>query len=132
MPAPVIPALTGVIATILKPLLTFFTWLARLFIPTATLSIGNLLRYAFLYKLFKVFTGLGFGWVTYELVNFGVDEIYIELQRLKWYLPADLVGILAMFGLFEAISILLTASSIALAIKGYDRATRTFSVFGRG
>jgi len=67
----------------------------------------------------------------YEISNFGVDAIYAQFQQIQGSIPTDTLNILAMMGVFEALSIVLSAMSVALAIKGYDKATNSLSLFGK-
>ena len=117
---PAVPAFLSGIAALVRALL-----------PTATFSFANLLKVVIWSKIFKILTGLGVGYVTYEISNFGVDAIYAQFQQIQGSIPTDTLNILAMMGVFEALSIVLSAMSVALAIKGYDKATNSLSLFGK-
>ena len=115
-----VPAFLGGIAALIRGLL-----------PSATFSFGNLIKVFIWAKLTKILVGLGVGYVTYEFSNFGVDMLYQQFQVMQGSIPTDTLNILALMGVFEAISIVLSAMSVALAIKGYDKATNSLSLFGR-
>lgn len=105
--------------------------LLRSLLPSATFSFANVIKVVIWGKIFKVLTGLGFGYVTYQFSNFGVDMIYQQFQSIQGSIPTDTLNILALMGVFEALSIVLSSMSVALAIKGYDKATNSLSLFGR-
>lgn len=108
-----------------------FAALVRALVPTAALSFGNVLKIIIWGKIFKVLAGLGVGYVTYEISNFGVDMLYQQFQAMQGSIPADTLNILALMGVFEAISIVLSSMSVALAIRGYDKFTNSFTLIGR-
>jgi len=66
----------------------------------------------------KVLVGLGFGYVTYELGQFGIDYVYQLIAANASGLPVEIIAVLKYAKLDIAVGIMLGSYAAALTIRG--------------
>lgn len=70
----------------------------------------------------KVLVSLGFGYVTYELGQFGVDYVYQQITAYASTLPIEMIAVLKLAKTDVAVGIVLGSYAAALSIKGLTSA----------
>ncbi|AXQ66313.1 DUF2523 family protein [Vibrio casei] len=70
----------------------------------------------------KVLVGLGFGYVTYELGQFGIDYVYQLIAANASGLPVEIIAVLKYAKLDIAVGIMLGSYAAALTIRGLTSA----------
>lgn len=70
----------------------------------------------------KVLVSLGFGYVTYELGQFGVDYIYQQITVYASTMPTEMIAVLKLAKTDIAVGIVLGSYAAALSIKGLTSA----------
>lgn len=75
--------------------------------------------------IFKVLAAFGIGWVVMTGVNALIDGVFAEIQALTAGAPAQVVAVLGMLRIDDAITVLASAVSIRISLK-------TFGVGGGG
>lgn len=70
----------------------------------------------------KILAGLGFGYVTYNLGQFGIDYIYQQIASNASGLPMEVIAVLKYAKTDVAIGIMLGSYAAALTIRGLTSA----------
>jgi len=70
----------------------------------------------------KVLVSLGFGYVTYQLGQFGVDYIYQQIASYASTMPTEMIAVLKLAKTDVAVGIVLGSYAAALSIKGLTSA----------
>lgn len=79
--------------------------------------------------VYKVLVGLGVGTATYVLGDFALDVVYQQIQSQLSGLPADMLSLVKMSGIPDALSILFGALSarVTYSSLGVSKKTMTWN-----
>jgi hypothetical protein len=84
---------------------------------TIASSILAMLRWLIPYLIHYVLIALGIGYVTYVGMDLAIDEGISFLEARYANLPVDLIAIVQVMGVPDAIQYITTAATSAIAIK---------------
>ena len=103
--------------------MVFFAWLTPLLLGLSTWAFRSLIfLIPFVVKYLLI--ALGVGYVTYVGLDYAIDEGVNFLFARYDALPPELIDIIEVMGVFDALQIITTAASSAITIKAIGGLTR--------
>lgn len=79
--------------------------------------LGRILAWVGASLIFKVFTSLGVGFVVITGVTALINAAFAEIQSLTGGAPANVIAILGMLRIDDAISVIAAAVAVRLSLK---------------
>lgn len=79
--------------------------------------LSMIITYAGVSVVGKILVALGVGFATYGAITALLDALISQVQQYVGVLSSDLLQVLAIWGLFEAVSIIASAMTAVAAVK---------------
>lgn len=109
-----------------KPGIT--SWLSHAFKLTRVTVVGGIiwfLGFALVPLIIKVMGGLGIGFISYQLGNMALTEVFQLIKNNFDALPPEVIPFVAMSKIGEGISIVFGGMAARLALMGFTSSTST-------